>query len=345
MPKRTYIHQMLIRTKHSLKIGIAGPCRAGKSSLVKSLAEQLIIPNLNSNELLKEIPNQLPTIRSGREISTKETVYIPKKCVEIDLIPEQKTLMQIIEFVGYRIHGMKGYPNSNVSNTNLAEKTNEKGLFEELFGDALEGLFEELFEDVITEDDLTNEADIVFIVTSDGTIDTRPRYAFVDAEKTSLDQIGRAKPHIMLLNSSCPEDEKTKELASELNSIYKIPVIPVSVCNLTKEKIYYLLETMFYEFPYEEVNLDISEWVMRLEETHPIRKEITDLINEAMKELTSYSKLGKMMQVLCSSSFIDKVEVINNNTEEGLLKLELTLSDAIENQYNSKRKSKNKQNK
>ncbi|MEJ1517894.1 stage IV sporulation protein A [Bacillus cereus] len=342
MPKRTYIHQMLIRTKHSLKIGIVGPCRAGKSSLVKSLTEQLIIPNLDDDELLNEIPSQLPTIRSGREIATKETVYVPKECVEVDLIPEEKTLMQIIEFVGCRTHGMKGYANINDSNTNLAEKTNEKGLFEELFEGVLESLFEEN-NSVITEDDaLTNEADIVFIVTSDGTIGTIPhRYAFVDAERTSLAQV--KKPHIMLLNSSCPEDEKTKELASELNNMYKIPVIPVSVCDLTKEKIYYLLETMFYEFPYEEVDLDIPEWLIKLEETHPIRKEITGFFIETMKEFTSYSRLGKVMQKLCSSSFIDKVEVIDNNTEEGLLKLELTLSAALEKQYNSN--SKKKQNK
>ncbi|PFJ29009.1 stage IV sporulation protein A [Bacillus thuringiensis] len=342
MPKRTYIHQMLLRTKHSLKIGIVGPCRAGKSSLVKSLAEQLIIPNLHSDELSKEISNQLPTIRSGREISTKETVYVPKECVEVDLIPEQKTLMQIIEFVGYRTHGMKGYKNSDAFNTNLATKTDEKGLFEELFEGVLESLFEEN-NSVINEDDaLTNQADIVFIVTSDGTIDTIPhRYAFVDAERASLAQV--KKPHIMLLNSSRPEDEKTKRLASELNSVYKIPVIPVSVCDLTKEKIYYLLETMFYEFPYEEVDLDIPEWLIKLEETHPIRKEITGFLIETMKEFTSYSRLGKVMQKLCSSSFIDKVEVIDNNTEEGLLKLELTLSAALEKQYNSN--GKKKQNK
>lgn len=332
---------MLIRTKHSLKIGIVGPCRAGKSSLVKSLAEQLIIPNLD-DELLNEIPSQLPTIRSGREIATKETVYVPKECIEVDLIAEEKTLMQIIEFVGCRTHGMKGYANSNDSNTNLAEKTNEKGLFEELFEGVLESLFEEN-NSVITEDDaLTNEADIVFIVTSDGTIGTIPhRYAFVDAERTSLAQV--KKPHIMLLNSSCPEDEKTKELANELNNMYKIPVIPVSVCNLTIEKIYYLLETMFYEFPYEELDLLIPEWVLRLEETHPLREEISNLAREATKELTSYSKLGKFMRALCSSSFVNKVTVLDNNTEEGLLKLDLTLSHAIEKKYNSN--SKKKQNK
>ena len=71
------------RTGGSIYIGVVGPVRTGKSTLIRRLMELLVIPNITDPARADRARDELPQSGSGKTIMTSEPKFVPEEAVEI----------------------------------------------------------------------------------------------------------------------------------------------------------------------------------------------------------------------------------------------------------------------
>ena len=122
---------------------------------------------------------------------------------------------------------------------------------------------------------IREHATVGLVVTTDGSIAEIPRERYLDAEQriiAELDDIG--KPYLILLNCVDPDSEASRSLAAGLERDYGRPVIPVSCTQLTAEKLDAILKQLLYEFPVQEIAVNMPAWVTMLEPGHWLQSSV-----------------------------------------------------------------------
>ena len=92
------------RTGGNVYIGIVGPVRTWKSTLIKRLMEQLVIPNMDDPYRKERARDELPQSGSGRTIMTSEPKFVPEEAVEISPDGTAKLVKGAMELFPGRVH-------------------------------------------------------------------------------------------------------------------------------------------------------------------------------------------------------------------------------------------------
>ena len=71
------------RTGGNIYIGVVGPVRTGKSTLIKRIMETFVIPNISDPYRKERAQDELPQSGSGKTIMTSEPKFVPEEAVEI----------------------------------------------------------------------------------------------------------------------------------------------------------------------------------------------------------------------------------------------------------------------
>ena len=96
------------RTGGNIYIGVVGPVRTGKSTLIKRIMEQLVIPNIKDPYRAERARDELPQSGSGKSIMTSEPKFIPENAIEISPDGKTQIRMRMIDTVGYMVDGAVG---------------------------------------------------------------------------------------------------------------------------------------------------------------------------------------------------------------------------------------------
>ena len=67
------------RTGGDIYIGVVGPVRSGKSTLIKRFAELMLLPHIQNEAQRARATDELPQSAAGRTIMTTEPKFIPEK--------------------------------------------------------------------------------------------------------------------------------------------------------------------------------------------------------------------------------------------------------------------------
>ena len=96
------------RTGGSIYIGVVGPVRTGKSTLIKRMMEAMVIPSIPDPSRAQRARDELPQSGSGKTIMTSEPKFVPEEAVEI--VPDGSTHLRVrlIDSVGYMVDGAVG---------------------------------------------------------------------------------------------------------------------------------------------------------------------------------------------------------------------------------------------
>ena len=96
------------RTGGNIYIGVVGPVRTGKSTLIKRIMEQLVIPNIDDPYEAERARDELPQSGSGKTIMTSEPKFVPENAVEISPDGTARLRIRMIDSVGYMVEGAMG---------------------------------------------------------------------------------------------------------------------------------------------------------------------------------------------------------------------------------------------
>lgn len=303
-----------MRTGGEIYIGVIGPVRTGKSTLIKRIMDLLVLPNLPEGSEKTRIMDELPQSGSGRTITTTEPKFLPKEAFELNLSEDVQLKIRLIDCVGYMVNGAAGHMEDEQPRMVKTPWSEEKIPFVK----AAETGTRKVMQDHST---------IGIVVTCDGTFSELPRENYIEAESRTVAEMKKlGKPFIVILNSSRPYGESAGELAKELESRYQVPVLPMNCEQLRKEDIMKMFENILKEFPITDVEFYVPKWVEMLSEESEIKKDLLEQMKRLMSRIQRIQDIvPENMQM--ESPYLSRVKIENLNLSNGKVRVTLDIDE------------------
>lgn len=302
------------RTKGEIYIGVVGPVRTGKSTLIKRFMDVLVLPHIEDEHEKSQTRDELPQSASGRTIMTTEPKFVPKEAAEISLSEETSVRVRLIDCVGYMVEGASGH----------IEEGQERQVKTPWFD--YEIPFTKAAE-IGTRKVIREHATIGLVVTTDGSIGEIPRENYREAEERTvreLQEIG--KPFVVLVNSRRPLGEEAGRLARELEETYGVRALPVNCQQLKEEDICRILEAVLYEFPVSEVQFFIPRWVEMLPRDHRIKLDLTEHVKKVLEGLEEIKDAVAGIPAP-ESEYIEDLRVGHIAMDTGCVRIQVEIGD------------------
>ena len=304
MDKIEIIKNISARTGGEVYLGVVGAVRTGKSTFIKKVVETLIVPNISDEYEKKRCLDELPQSASGKMIMTTEPKFVPSNGATIK-IDDFESKIRLVDCVGYVIDGSLGYEDENGPRM-VKTPWYDEGI---PFIEAAE---------IGTEKVIKDHSTIGILVTTDGSIGEIERSSYEKAERRIVDELkSMGKPFIVVLNTKNPMTKEVDTLATKLNSEYNVPVIPISVLDMSERDMYNILKEALYEFPVIEVNASIPDWVACLSKDNWLKKIYIDKIKEALVEVDKLRDVDTITNHLDASEYIKRAYLSNVDTSTG----------------------------
>lgn len=315
MEKIDIIKSITERTGGDIYLGVVGAVRTGKSTFIKKVIENLVVPNIEDEYERKRALDEIPQSAQGKTIMTTEPKFVPSNAASIQ-IDDFTANIRLVDCVGYVISGAKGYEDENGPRLVKSPWYDEPIPFVEAA-------------EIGTEKVIRDHSSIGIVVTTDGSIGEIPRNNYVEAEERVINELKEiGKPFIVLLNSTHPMLPETERLAEKLHENYGVPVMPISIENMTERDIYSILREALYEFPVLEVKVDMPEWIACLAPNNWLKKIYIEKIRESVVEIDKLRDIDTITEHFNNCEYISKAFLSNVNTSTG--EVTVTLQAPVE---------------
>ena len=254
------------RTRGEIYVGVVGPVRTGKSTLIKKFMEELVLPNIRGEFDRARARDEMPQSAGGRTVMTTEPKFIPDEAVQITLGDKTSARVKMVDCVGYMIPDALGGEEAGSARMVHTPWHKDPVPFEEAaeYG---------------TRKVIADHATFGILVTSDGTVGDIPRKSYAAAEERvarELSELG--KPFAIVLNSAHPESEEAVRLGVELEEKYASPVALVNVVELNADDIWNILALILDEFPAKQVNVRLPAWTSVLGADHKLARGMREAV-------------------------------------------------------------------
>ena len=184
-----------------------------------------------------------------------------------------------------------------------------------------------------TEKVIKDHSTIGIVVTTDGSIGEISRNDYLEAEQRVIDELKEiGKPFIVLLNSTHPMLPETERLYENMRETYNVPVLPISVENMTERDIYNILREALYEFPVLEVKVDMPDWIACLSPNNWLKKVYIEKIKESVVEVDKLRDIESITNHFIDSEYISKAYLSDVNTSTGEVTITLQAPPELYNQ-------------
>lgn len=261
------------RTGGNIYIGVVGPVRTGKSTLIKRIMEELVIPNIPDPYRRERARDELPQSGSGKTIMTSEPKFVPEEAVEIS--PEEGCVLGIrmIDSVGYMVEGAVGAQEDGVPRM----VTTPWFDYEIPMTEAAE---------LGTKKVMEEHCSIGLVVTTDGTITDIPRKDYAQAERKAIaDMKATGKPFLVLVNSREPQGSGAKSLQAALSTELEVNCMAADCQALTARDIQEILKKLLFAFPMGQLRLRFPRWMDSLEDSHSVKESLYGKLLECAEKI------------------------------------------------------------
>ncbi len=277
------------RTGGGIYIGVVGPVRTGKSTFIKRLMEELVIPNIPDLYQKERAKDELPQSGSGKTIMTAEPKFVPEEAVQIS--PDEKSTLSVrlIDSVGYMVKGAMG----------ATEEGKPRMVTTPWFPEEIP-LTEaaELGTKKVMEDHCT----IGVVVTTDGSVTDIPRSDYLEAEERAIrDMQATGKPFLVLINSVAPKGAEALALKDYISQTYGVSAMTADCLSMKMEDFRELLRQMLYAFPLRELQVFLPPWVQALELEHPLKAALYEALRKNAQGISRLAQaepaMGKLLDL------------------------------------------------
>ena len=275
------------RTGGDIYIGVVGPVRTGKSTLIKRFMETLVLPNMSNRYQMERATDEMPQSAAGRTIMTTEPKFIPEDAIEIALGESASMRVRMIDCVGYVVPSSIGYIEDN------APRMVKTPWFEE------EVPFN-LAAELGTRKVITEHSTIGMVVTTDGSITDIPREEYEEAQERVIEELKAIKkPFVVLVNCIEPTGENGREIAAQISERHGVPAVAVNCQSITEEEILEILSMVLFEFPIKSIGFNMPRWLCSLENEHWLKKEIFDTVRESAAKAARIRDIESVCKAVC----------------------------------------------
>lgn len=317
--KDNVIIPLATRGNGDIYLGVVGAVRTGKSSFIKKVIENLIVPNIEDETQKKRCLDEIPQSAGGKNIMTTEPKFVPSNGANIK-IEDFSCNVKLIDCVGYVIPNATGYEDEN---------GNPRMIITPWFSEPIS--LEEAAS-IGTEKVIKDHSTIGIVVTTDGTIGDLKRSDYIEAEARCINELKNiGKPFIVILNSKTPTSNECLSIAKEIKENYDVPVMPLSVLDMRETDIYEVLKTALYEYPVLDIEFSIPEWVSILDNKNDIKKHYLELIRNSTLEIKKLKDVDNLITYFENSKYINKAYISKLDSGTGTVMVNLDSSDELYN--------------
>lgn len=304
------------RSGGDIYIGVVGPVRTGKSTLITKFMNELVIPNVTDENAKSVMTDELPQAGSGKSVMTTEPKFVPAKAAEVS-VGNASAKVRLIDCVGFVTEGASGFEedgNPRLVNTPWSENPLP-------FAEAAA---------LGTEKVIKDHSTIGVLVTTDGSISDIPRQGYVKAEEHTvkcLKEIG--KPFVIVLNTRNPQSAAAQALKDELETKYDNAVIVADCSDIGAEGLTEILRAVLFEFPVTSFDIDIPDWMRYLAPDSSAVGELLERVRKTAPMIKKMKDCSAFDGAFAGSEYWGEQPVTSLNLSDGKAHITLAAKDGI----------------
>ena len=300
------------RTQGDIYIGVVGPVRTGKSTFIRKFMENLVLPNIENEFKRERTQDEIPQSGSGKTIMTVEPKFVPADGVEIKIKDTVSLKVRMVDCVGYIVDGALGHEEEGKQRLVSTPWSQEAMTFEKAA-------------EIGTKKVIRDHSTLGIVVLTDGSVTGIDRKNYLSAEERVINELKSLnKPFAVVLNTLDPYSESTELLRSELEERYDVPIVPLNVLAMDEEDIENVMETVLYDFPLNEIRINLPKWVEGLERNHWIKNNIIFTLKQSIAEIGKLRDVDSIVKGFSELEFLEDTEVENVELGEGVISIDLT---------------------
>lgn len=309
--------RLAARTGGNIYVGVVGPVRTGKSTLIKRIMEALVIPCIDDPYRAERARDELPQSGSGKTIMTSEPKFVPEEAVEISPDGTAKLRVRMIDSVGYMVTGAVGAEENGVPRM----VTTPWYEYEIPMTEAAE---------LGTKKVMQEHCSIGLVVTTDGTITDIPRMDYLDAEGRAIrDMQATGKPFLVVINSREPQATAAKQVQEELKTKYSVDAVIADCQTLDTQEIAELLQALLYAFPLGQLQIHLPRWVDALPSEHPLKAVLYDALLKSAREIDHLGQTEEALSQLRELEQVQDMTIRSIDLGDGTVNCVILLPDKL----------------
>lgn len=282
-----HIYQdMALRTGGDIYIGVVGPVRTGKSTLIKRIMETMVIPAIEDPYKKERARDELPQSGSGRIIMTSEPKFIPEEAAEISPDGASRMRVRFIDSVGYMVDGAVGaYDEGQPRMVTTPWFDHEIPMTEAA--------------EIGTKKVMEEHCSLGLVVTTDGSVADIPRKDYIVPERRAImDMKATGKPFLVIVNSRDPRSADAQAVKEQILRDFGIEAHLCDCQSLDGEGIGELLKALLYQFPLHEIHVQLPRWLDALEPEHPMKAQLYSALLTQAAQICTLAQAEEMLAPL-----------------------------------------------
>ena len=177
---------------------------------------------------------------------------------------------------------------------------------------------------------IAEHSTIGIVVTTDGTVTDLPREAYLEAEARVISELKElGKPFLILLNSARPDSDGAQALRAQLAEEYDVTCLAVSCLDLSQRAVTEIIQSVLFEFPVEELQLFLPDWVDALAPDHPIKGTVFEAIRGAMGDLHRIRDVRPVVEKMAQCELVTGADVTAMRLGSGSCEARLELPRSL----------------
>ena len=313
----TIYQDIAARTGGNIYIGVVGPVRTGKSTLIKRIMEELVIPCIRDPYRQERARDELPQSGSGRTIMTSEPKFVPEEAVEISPDGTARVRVRMIDSVGYMVEGAMGAQEDGVPRMVTTPWFDREIPMTEAA-------------ELGTKKVMEGHCSIGLVVTTDGTVTDIPRADYIQAERRAIaDMKATGKPYLIIVNSREPSGPSAKAVKEYLKRELDAEAVIADCQALSREDIGELLRQLLYAFPMKQLRIHLPRWMDALEWEHPVKEALRTALLQRGEEIGTLAQAAPALEKLRELDQVRDVAIREADLADGSISCVLTFPEAL----------------
>lgn len=307
------------RTKGDIYLGVVGPVRTGKSTFIKRFMELAVIPFIHDEDERRRAIDELPQSGQGKMIMTVEPKFVPNVAAKIQADDDFFVNVRLVDCVGYVIEDAKGFRDENGIRLIKTPWFMEAIPFDEAAK-------------IGTQKVIQDHSTIGIVITTDGSITDIKRESYMESEEQVIQElIDIGKPFIIVVNTIDPHSFQCESCVHQLKEKYDVPILPMSIANMSSDDIQNILKQSLYEFPVTEVKINVPKWVAVLDKSHWLKQDIDNSLKESLSDIHKLRDVKNVISKLSSFNSIEESKIVDINTSSGSACVDIRITSGLYN--------------
>lgn len=304
------------RSGGDIYVGVVGPMRTGKSTLIKKFMTELVIPNAEDGANKSVMTDELPQSASGKTVMTTEPKFVPATAAVVRM-DGATARVRFCDCVGFITNGATGFEEDGkprLVNTPWSENPLPFEVAAELGTDKV----------------IRDHSTIGLCVTTDGSIADIKREGYVEAEERTVAALRNSnKPFVIVLNCVDPDKASAKKLKAELEKKYGVAVIAANCESLDSAGLLNILKAVLFEFPVLSFDVDVPEWMRFLPQSNAAIDEILGRVRAVAPSVCKMKDCTAFDDMLSGCEFWKDGLTVSMSLSDGVAKVGAYVKDGV----------------